>query len=156
MECWARYLPYTASETSSIPASLISSLVLPSQLPFGWMKFTVSLTHAGMLATARSFAPMSLTNHQLTCIVFSDAHARDFDAFACIPPIAHQSKSARTLKDPRALCIVCDMKCITARCGRTSQAVRRQRRRRGNCNTWRPLPCARAVLQAFWPQSLHP
>ena len=91
MGCWARYLPYTANETSSIPASLISSLVLPSQLPFGWMKFTVSLTHAGMLATARSFAPMSLTNHQLTCIVFSDAHARDFDAFACIPPIVHLS-----------------------------------------------------------------
>lgn len=72
------------------------------------------------------------------------------------PPIVHQSKSARTLKDPRALCIVCDVRCITARCGRTSQAVRRRRRRRGNCNTWRPLPCARAVLRAFWPRPLRP
>ena len=72
------------------------------------------------------------------------------------PPIAHQSKSARTLKDPRALCIVCDVRCITARCGRTSQAVRRRRRRRGNCNTWRLLPCARAVLRAFWPRPLRP
>lgn len=71
-------------------------------------------------------------------------------------PIAHQSKSARTLKDPRALCIVCDVRCITARCGRTSQAVRRRRRRRGNCNTWRLLPCARAVLRAFWPRPLRP
>lgn len=93
---------------------------------------------------------------ELTCIVFSDAHARNFDALACIPPIAHQSKSAQTLKDPRALCVACDVKRITARCGRTSQAVRRRRRRRGNCSTWRPLPCARAVLRAFWPRPLRP
>lgn len=101
MECWARYLPYTAGETSSIPTSLISSLVLPSQLPFGWMKFTVSWMHAGMLATARSFAPMSLTKHQLTCIVFSDAHARDFDAFACIPPIVNLSRIKAKARGPR-------------------------------------------------------